>query len=48
MDTVLGLFGIVLWIVTIVALASAVTYVVVKMFPAEKPDEPKADGASPS
>ncbi len=48
MDTVLGLLGIVLWIVSIIAVASAVTWVVVKIFPAEKPpkkDEPATDGA---
>jgi hypothetical protein len=45
MDTVLGLFGIVVWIVGVIALASAVTWVVVKIFPAEKP--PKKDDSSP-
>jgi hypothetical protein len=48
MDTVLGLIGIVIWIVTIIALAAAVTWVVVKIFPAErapKKDEPATDGA---
>ena len=48
MDTVLGLLGIALWIVSIIAVAAAVTWVVVKIFPAEKPpkkDEPVTDGA---
>lgn len=46
MDTVLGLLGIALWIVTIIAVAATVTWVVVKFFPAEKPkkDEPATDG----
>ena len=50
MDTVLGLLGILVWIVTVIALASAVTYVVVKLFPAEKPekDEAATDGANAS
>ena len=49
MDTLLGLFGIVVWIVAVIALASAVTWVVVKIFPAEKKkDEPAADGADGS
>lgn len=50
MDTVLGLLGILVWIVTVIALASAVTYIVVKLFPADKPekDEPTADGAKAS
>ena len=37
MDTVLGLLGIVLWMVAVVAIAAAVTYLVVKIFPGEKP-----------
>ena len=46
MDTGLGLLGIVVWIVTIIGLAAAVTWVVVKVSPAEKPpkkDEPATD-----
>jgi hypothetical protein len=35
-DTVLGLFVILLWIVAVVVLAAAVTFVVVKVFPAER------------
>lgn len=45
MDTVLGLLGIVVWIVSVIALAAAVTWVVVKIFPAEKP--PKKDEPAP-
>jgi hypothetical protein len=44
MDTLIGLFGIVVWIVSVVGLAAAITYVVVKISPAEKPD--KSDDAA--
>ena len=37
MDTFLGLFGVAIWIVAVVALAAAVTYVVVKLTPGDKP-----------
>ncbi len=36
MDVALGLFGIVAWIVMVIAIAAAVTFVVVKVFPSEK------------
>jgi hypothetical protein len=36
MDTVLGLLGIVVWIVLVVAIAAAVTYLVVKISPGDK------------
>ncbi len=39
MDTVLGLLGIVVWIVSVIAIAAAVTWVVVRVTPGEKPDE---------
>ena len=42
MDTVLGLLGIVVWIVIVIALAAAVTWVVVRLSPGEKPSEPEA------
>ena len=42
MDTVLGLLGIVVWIVIVIALAAAVTWVVVRLTPGEKPSEPEA------
>jgi hypothetical protein len=45
MDTVLGLLGIVVWIVSVIALAAAVTWVVVKISPAEK--TPKKDEPAP-
>ncbi len=37
MDTVLGLLGIVVWIVVVIGLAAAVTFVVVKISPGDKP-----------
>ncbi len=36
MDTILGLLGIVVWIVGVIALAAAVTYGVVKLFPGDR------------
>jgi hypothetical protein len=33
MDTVLGLLGIVVWIVAVIAFAASVTYVVIKVIP---------------
>jgi hypothetical protein len=43
MDAALGLIGMALWIVVVVALASGVTYAVVKVFPGDdakaKPQE---------
>ena len=45
MDTVLGLLGIVVWIVVVIALAAAVTYLVVRVSPGDRPgraESPKA------
>jgi hypothetical protein len=42
MTTVLGLLGLVLFIVSVIALAAVVTWVVVKISPAKKP-EPKTE-----
>ena len=39
MDTVLGLIGVVIWIVCVIGLAASITWVVVKFFPGEKPAE---------
>jgi hypothetical protein len=43
MDAVLGLIGMALWIVTVIALAAGITYAVVKLFPGDdakpKPQE---------
>jgi hypothetical protein len=44
MDTVLGLFGVAIWIVAVIAIAAAVTYVVVKLTPGDK--SPKAPETS--
>ncbi len=41
MDTALGLIGLVIFAAAVIALAAAVTWVVVKVSPAEKPDKPK-------
>jgi hypothetical protein len=46
MDVVLGLLGIVAWIALVVALAAAVTYVVVRLSPGEKPPAPGSAGKS--
>jgi hypothetical protein len=37
MDTLLGLLGIAVWIVLVIAIAAAVTWLVVKISPAEQP-----------
>ncbi len=42
MDTVLGLLGIVVWIVAVIGIAAAVTWLVVKVTPGEKPENPDA------
>jgi hypothetical protein len=42
MDTLLGLLGIVVWIVAVIGLAAAVTYFVVKVFPTERPSKDDA------
>jgi hypothetical protein len=42
METLLGLFGVAIWIVAVIALAAAVTYIVVKLTPGDKsPKEPE-------
>ena len=46
MDTLLGLLGVVAWIVGVIGLASAVTWVVVRLSPGEKPAKPD-DGSAP-
>jgi hypothetical protein len=46
MDTALGLIGIVLFATAVIALAAAVTWVVVKVSPAEKPDKAEPADAS--
>jgi hypothetical protein len=46
MDTVLGLLGIVVWIVLVIAIAAGVTWLVVKVTPGEKAEK-NADAAEP-
>jgi hypothetical protein len=47
MDTALGLIGILVFAAAVIALAAAVTWVVVKVSPAEKPAKPEpADDAA--
>ena len=41
METALGLIGLVLFSAAVVALAAAVTWVVVKISPSEKPEKPE-------
>ena len=42
METALGLLGIAVFIAAVIALASAVTWLTVKVLPAEKPPAPEA------
>jgi hypothetical protein len=46
MDTALGLIGLILFAAAVIGLAAAVTWVVVKVSPAEKPDKPEPADAS--
>ena len=46
MSTALGLLGIALFIVGVIALAAGVTYGVVRLTPAKKPEEPDDVAAS--
>ena len=46
MDTALGIIGIILFAAAVIALAAAVTWVVVKVSPSEKPDKPEPADAS--
>ena len=43
MDVVLGLLGIVAWVLTTIAIASAVTWLVVRISPGDKPGDAKAE-----
>ena len=45
MDTALGLIGLLFYIVAVVALASGVTWVVVKLSPSKSAKELEADSA---
>jgi hypothetical protein len=46
MDTVLGIIGIIVYAAAVIGLAAGVTWVVVKVSPAEKP--PKPDEPTPA
>jgi hypothetical protein len=48
METVLGLLGMVVWIVAIIALAAGITYLVIRISPGDKPAKPseQESGAS--
>ena len=48
MDTVLGLIGLVVFAAAVIALAAGVTWVVVKVSPAEKPKPAENSGTGPS
>ncbi|MGH3012650.1 MAG: hypothetical protein ACRDLZ_07660 [Gaiellaceae bacterium] len=43
MDTILGLLGMAAWIAATIAIAAAVTYVVVKLFPGDEDLKPKTE-----
>jgi hypothetical protein len=47
MDTVLGLFGILLWIVAVIALAAGVTYAVIRLSPGGKSGSKPEEAPSP-
>jgi hypothetical protein len=40
MDTILGLLGVALWIVSTISIAAGITYVVVKLFPGDESLKP--------
>jgi hypothetical protein len=46
METVLGLLGLVAYAACVVSLAAAITWVVVKISPAEKPKKPETEPAA--
>jgi hypothetical protein len=43
METVLGLLGLVVFIVAVIAFAAGVTYLVIKLTPAEKEKQPQPE-----
>jgi hypothetical protein len=45
METVLGLLGLVVFIVAVIAFAAGVTYLVIKITPAEKEKKPQAEAS---
>jgi hypothetical protein len=44
METVLGLFGVALWIVSVIALAAGITYVVVRLTPEREEKKEATEG----
>jgi hypothetical protein len=46
METVLGLLGMVVWIVGVMALAAGITYLVIRLSPGEKPKKPEQEAAA--
>ena len=46
METVLGLFGIVVYAAAVIGVAAAITWLVVKVSPAEKPEKPVDDATT--
>ena len=48
MDTILGLLGMVVWIVSVMALAAGITYLVIKLSPGEKPKKPEQESGASS
>jgi len=52
MDTILGLFGIFVWIAAVMALAAGVTYAVIRFSPGgksdKKPEQAPTESAKPS
>jgi hypothetical protein len=48
MDTVLGLLGILLWIVVVIGMAAGMTYALIRLTPSEKPKEPPAESTGAS
>ena len=43
METVLGLFGMALWIILVIALAAGITYAVVKLTPEREDKKPETN-----
>jgi hypothetical protein len=42
MDTVLGLFGMAIWIAGTIGIAAGVTYVLIRLFPGDEDLKPKS------
>jgi len=43
MDTILGLAGMAVWIVSTIAIAAGITFLVVRLFPGDEDVRPKAE-----